>query len=112
MKIAIPTAEKKLCMHFGHCDEFAIFEVNKEEKKVTEITYLAAPPHQPGLLPKWMSEKDVNCIIAGGIGIKAQNLFKEFNIEVVSGATGSEPEQIVRNYLDGTLVTGQNTCSH
>lgn len=31
MKIAIPVAEGKLCMHFGHCEVFALFDVNEEK---------------------------------------------------------------------------------
>lgn len=65
MKFAIPLAEGKLTAHFGHCQEFAIIEVENNQIKNKEI--LIPPPHEPGVLPRWLHEKDANVIIAGGI---------------------------------------------
>ena len=53
MKIAIPLAEGKLTMHFGHCQSFALVDVDPQTKKIIRTEELAAPPHQPGLLPPW-----------------------------------------------------------
>jgi len=44
MKFAIPLAEGKLTAHFGHCQEFAIVNVEENEIKNTEI--LVPPPHE------------------------------------------------------------------
>ena len=68
MKIAIPLAEGKLAMHFGHCDRFALMDVDTSEKKLLKRVDVEAPPHQPGLLPPWLAERGANMIIAGGIG--------------------------------------------
>ncbi len=62
MKFAIPLAEGKLTAHFGHCQEFAIVNVEENEIKNTEI--LVPPPHEPGVLPKWLGELGANVIIA------------------------------------------------
>ena len=35
MKIALPLADGKLCMHFGHCEIFAIVEVDDIAKTIT-----------------------------------------------------------------------------
>jgi len=109
-RFAIPTAEKKLAMHFGHCREFAIIDV--ENDIVLEETYVTPPPHEPGLLPKWLGDQNVNIIIAGGMGQRAQDLFSKNNIEVAVGASSEAPTKLVRNYLDGTLQTGKNACDH
>lgn len=111
MKIAIPTAEKKLCMHFGHCDEFAILDVDSN-KKIVKTEYITPPPHEPGLLPKWLHERNVNVIIAGGMGQRAQGLFAENSIQVVTGAPVESPEELAVRFLNGTLETGANTCDH
>ena len=29
MKIAIPVADGKLCMHFGHCEKFALIDIDE-----------------------------------------------------------------------------------
>jgi predicted Fe-Mo cluster-binding NifX family protein len=110
MKFAIPLADGKLTAHFGHCKEFALIEVEKNIIKKKEI--LVPPPHEPGVLPKWLQEVGVNVIIAGGMGNKAQVLFQEKNITVVTGAPSLEPEELVNSYLNNTLTTGENLCDH
>lgn len=112
MRIAIPTAEGKLAMHFGHCEQFAIIDVNDETKKIIKTEHETPPPHEPGVLPKWLAGKGTNIIIAGGMGSRAQNLFAEQNIKVVIGAPVATPEKIVADYLGGALVSGVNTCDH
>lgn len=112
MKIAIPLVNGKLSMHFGHCESFALIDVDEESKQVTNEETLTPPPHEPGLLPRWLNEKGATVIIAGGMGQRAQNLFAEQNIDVVVGAPSSTPGEIVSAYLDGTLVSGPNTCDH
>ncbi len=112
MKIAIPCADKVLCAHFGHCEAFAILDVDMESGKMGEIEYVTPPPHEPGVLPKWLGEKQVNLIIAGGMGQRAQQLFGNQGIQVVVGAEAGSPENVVTSYMDGTLQTGSNLCDH
>lgn len=110
MKFAIPMAEGKLTAHFGHCQEFALIEVEEDEIKNKEV--LIPPPHEPGVLPRWLGELGANVIIAGGMGQRAISLFDENNIKVVTGAPTLEPESLVSSYLNGTLMTGSNVCDH
>lgn len=112
MKIAIPTADGRLCMHFGHCEAFAIVEVDPDTKTVTNEENVVPPPHEPGVLPRWLHEKGVAVIIAGGMGMRAQQLFTQFNIEVVVGAPAEAPRTIAESWLRGELVTGGNVCDH
>lgn len=112
MRIAIPLADGRLALHFGHCERFAIIEVDEEQKEVKNRSDIVAPPHQPGLLPPWLAERGANVIIAGGMGQRAQALFTQQGIKVVVGASADSPEKLVEQYLDGSLVTGDNLCDH
>ena len=112
MKIAIPIADGKLCMHFGHCDQFALLDIDEKAKKITNKQMLTPPPHEPGVLPRWLHEQGATVIIAGGMGSRAQNLFAESSIKVVVGAPAEVPEQLVAQFLAGTLVSGANVCDH
>ncbi len=112
MKIAIPIADGKLCMHFGHCEQFAIVAVDEAAKTINGTEFLTPPPHEPGVLPRWLHEQGANVIIAGGMGQRAQGLFDQNDIQVLVGAPADGPEDIVKSYLDGTLETGQNVCDH
>ena len=112
MRIAIPLSQGKMSLHFGHCEEFAIVDVDEHTKKISNITELQPPAHQPGVLPRWLSEQQADVIIAGGMGQRAQQLFAQNNIKVVVGASEQAPEQLVKAYLNDTLETGDNICDH
>ncbi len=110
MKFAIPLAEGKLTAHFGHCREFALVEVVNNEIKKTET--LVPPPHEPGVLPKWLHELGTDVIIAGGMGARALDLFAQNGIKVLTGAPSLPPEELVKQYLENSLQTGANVCDH
>ncbi len=112
MKIAIPLAAGRLSAHFGHCEEFAIIEVDAATKQVLETTKHTPPGHEPGALPRWLHEMGAEVIIAGGMGSRAQQLFAASGIAVVVGASAQEPAELVAAYLGGTLTTGGNLCDH
>ncbi len=110
MKIAIPVAQGKLAAHFGHSDQFALVQV--EGDHIKQSTLATPPPHEPGALPRWLHEQGAAVIIAGGMGRRAQGHFERQGIKVVVGAPSLSPQELVRSYLDGTLVTGENICDH
>ena len=112
MRIAIPLTEGKLSQHFGHCEQFAIVDVDSDSRSINNKELLTPPPHEPGVLPKWLSGIQVNKIIAGGMGQRAQQLFAQNKIKVVVGAPEEVPEKLVLGYLDDTLVAGENICDH
>lgn len=107
---AIPTASKKSCPHFGHCENFAIVEV--EDGKVIQTQYINPPAHQPGTYPRYLADQGVNTILAGGMGGMAQNLFRENGIEVHLGIGVEDPHVLVNQYLKDELTTGDNLCNH
>lgn len=110
MKFAIPLAEGKLTAHFGHCQEFALVDV--EDNTIKNKQTLVPPPHEPGVLPRWLHEQGTNVIIAGGMGARALDLFAQNGIKVLTGAPALTPEELVKQYLDSTLLTGANVCDH
>jgi len=112
MKIAIPLAAGRLSMHFGHCDQFALIEVDEATKTAKETNLLTPPPHEPGVLPRWLHEQGADIILAGGMGQRAQQLFAQNDIKVIVGAPAETPEALVAAYLDGSLQPGINACDH
>jgi len=110
MKYAVPVADGVLCSHFGHCEQFAILTV--EAGKMVLKEHVTPPPHEPGVLPEWLASMGVSVVIAGGMGSRAHELFRARNIEVITGAPQGSPEELVTQYLAGTMKTGQNVCDH
>jgi len=101
-----------LCAHFGHCEEFALIDVDEAKKEITKKEFVQAPEHQPGLLPPWLARQGVKCVIAGGIGMNAQNIFKNEGVNVIAGAPEDNPEKLVLDYINGNLAIGDNVCDH
>jgi Mrp family chromosome partitioning ATPase/predicted Fe-Mo cluster-binding NifX family protein len=112
MRIAIPVTDGKLSAHFGHCQQFAIIDVDPKTKKLTNTEMLTPPAHEPGILPKWLSGLCVDLVIAGGMGQRAQQLFTQHNIDVAVGAAGDNLLELAGQYLAGQLKCGNNICDH
>ncbi|MFZ2088635.1 MAG: NifB/NifX family molybdenum-iron cluster-binding protein, partial [Desulfobaccales bacterium] len=109
-KAAVPLAGGVLCNHFGHCEQFAVLSVL--DGKISDTELHVPPPHEPGVLPRWLGELEVNLIIAGGMGQRALSLFAEQGIKVVTGAPSLPADVLVQSYLAGSLSVGQNVCDH
>jgi predicted Fe-Mo cluster-binding NifX family protein len=112
MRIAIPLTEGKLSQHFGHCEQFAIIDVDSDSKNIKSQELVLPPAHEPGILPRWLAGLHVELVITGGMGQRAQQLFTQNQIEVVVGAPVDTPENIASAYLNKTLQSGENVCDH
>ena len=110
MKLAIPVENGLLCSHFGHAPQFAIVEI--EENNVKASSLKTPPPHEPGVLPRWLKELGVSHVICGGIGARAVELLNQAGIEVTAGVSPQDPAKVVEAFLSGGL-TGMSgpTCS-
>jgi ATP-binding protein involved in chromosome partitioning len=112
MKIAIPIVDNQLCLHFGHCAQFALVDVDEQNQTIKKTTLVDPPPHEPGVLPKWLHEQGATVILAGGMGSRAQQLFVQNGIQVVVGCQPAAPETLVGAFLAGDLQSGENACDH
>jgi predicted Fe-Mo cluster-binding NifX family protein len=112
MRYAIPVTGGRLAAHFGHCEAFAMFDVDDGTGKIVRRGLVPSPGHQPGFLPGWLAEQGVSAVIAGGMGPRAVGLFEENRVEVVLGAPEDVPERVIDAYLAGALATGENVCNH
>jgi predicted Fe-Mo cluster-binding NifX family protein len=112
MRYAMPMSNGMLSPHFGHCDQFALIDVDEVSKKITHKQFESSPEHQPGLLPKWLSERGVHVVIAGSMGSRARELFRQNRIRVVFNTLERDPEKALSDYLQGVLEVGTNICDH
>jgi len=108
LKIAISTDEGNFVSpHFGRCPYFTIIEI--EDKKILSKEIIKNPGHQTAFLPQFLSEIGVSCILAGGMGRRAQGLFAEKDIEIMIGITG-EIDEVVSKFVSGKLESGESSC--
>jgi predicted Fe-Mo cluster-binding NifX family protein len=109
MKVAISTDQGYVSAHFGRCLSYTIVEI--KEGQVINREEIPNPGHQPGFLPQYLSEKGVNCIIAGGMGPRAQALFAQKNIEPIIGVQGTVDE-VIERFINQELEVGDDLCGH
>ena len=109
MKIAVSTDNGSVSAHFGRCAFYTIYDIN--ESNILDKEELPNPGHEPGFLPQFLSEKGVQCIIAGGMGPRAQALFTQKNIETVIGIQG-DVDVVIKKYLNNELEAGTDLCDH
>lgn len=109
MKVAISTDQGYVSAHFGRCPSYTIVEI--KEGQVLSKEEIPNPGHQPGFLPQYLSEKGVNCIIAGGMGPRAQGLFAQKNIEAIIGVQGAVDE-VIEKFINQELEAGEDLCGH
>lgn len=109
MKIAIATEGTAVAQHFGRCPAYTI--VDAEDGKVINKEVIQNPGHEPGFLPKFLSEKGVDFILSGGMGPKAINLFHQNSVEPIVGVSG-DVETVIADFLSGELETGESNCDH
>jgi predicted Fe-Mo cluster-binding NifX family protein len=107
MRIAVASEGKEVSMHFGHCEGFWIFDV--EGKEIKNSSFLPNPGHRPGFLPEFLKNHGVDCVISGGMGMSAIELFNNYGIDVITGAEG-EVDKVVKKYLEGTLMASNSPC--
>ncbi|NMD18288.1 MAG: dinitrogenase iron-molybdenum cofactor, partial [Synergistaceae bacterium] len=93
MKIAIALEDGHVSLHFGHAPVFRVFET--DGNKILGHQDHPNPGHAPGVIPRWLSGMAVDVIIAGGMGPRAEELFKEAGVRPVIGARG-EAEEVAR----------------
>lgn len=108
--IAFPTSDRTTVDgHFGHTKEFAIVSVSGNE--VVGTLFVTPPPHEPGVLPRFLGQQGIDVIVTGGMGKMAVDLFNQQGIDVILGATGSIDENLIE-YLGGSLASSGSVCSH
>jgi len=112
MRYAVPVSGGIVSPHFGHCEHFALIDVDEDRREITGKQLISSPGHQPGLLPEWLAGQGVSLVIAGGMGSRAQSLFQQNGIGVIINVVESDPEKVVLDYIGGTLEVGDDVCDH
>ncbi|MBA2849271.1 P-loop NTPase [Thermosulfuriphilus ammonigenes] len=111
MRIAMPVDGPRLSEHFGQAPLFAFYNV--EGGRVVAKEVLKPPPHEPGAIPRWLSEQGATHVIASHIGARAVELLKEAGIQVLPGAPKENADQVVESFLKGEFKGDESAlCQH
>jgi predicted Fe-Mo cluster-binding NifX family protein len=105
MRVAISTDGDQVAPHFGRCEAYTLVDLSEGE-----VTNQERIPN-PGVLPAYLAEHGVHCIVAGGMGPRAKMLFDEKKIEAIVGVSCSVREAI-DGLVQGSLTGGASLCDH
>ena len=110
MKIAVTYENGQIFQHFGHTEQFKIYEVEDGRILSSKIADTNGSGH--GALAGFLQEHGVQVLICGGIGGGARNALAEAGIALYPGAAGDADSQVA-SFLAGALNYDPNTtCSH
>lgn len=109
MRIAVTYENGQVFQHFGHTEEFKIYEI--EDGKVISTEIIGSNGSGHSALAALLDERKIDVLICGGIGGGAQAALTERGIELCAGADGNA-DQAVEAYLRGELVNTGANCNH
>ena len=108
-RIAVTYENGDVFQHFGHTEEFKVYEVT--DGKIVNSEIISSNGNGHGALAGLLGENRIDVLICGGIGGGAQAALQERGIELCAGASG-DADKAVEAYLKGELVNSGVNCNH
>lgn len=110
MRIAVTYENGQIFQHFGHTEQFKIYDV--EDGQITREQIMDTNGSGHGALAGFLSGLRIDVLICGGIGGGAQIALADVGIKLYGGVSG-EADQAVKALIEGRLAYDPNTrCSH
>ena len=109
MKIAVTFENGQVFQHFGHTEQFKLYEVEGDTVVSSEIIDTNGSGHEA--LADFLALRGVGALICGGIGDGAQAALSASGIAICSGAQG-DADEAVGAYLRGELTSAGVNCDH
>ena len=110
MRIAVTYENGEIFQHFGHTEQFKVYDVENGKIVSSEVVDTNGSGH--GALAGVLSALHVDALICGGIGGGAQAALAAAGIQLYGGVSG-DADQAAEALAAGTLAYNPNVmCSH
>ena len=110
MRIAVTCADGVIFQHFGHTQQFKIYEVEGGNIVASQVIDTNGSGH--GALAGLLASTSIDVLICGGIGGGAQMALQQCGIQLYGGCSG-DADAAVLDYLAGNLRFNPNVqCNH
>ena len=110
MRIAVTYENGEIFQHFGHTEQFKVYDVENGKIVSSEVVDTNGSGH--GALTGVLSALHVDALICGGIGGGAQAALAAAGIQLYGGVSG-DADQAAEALAAGTLAYNPNVmCSH
>ena len=110
MRIAVTYENGNIFQHFGHTEQFKIYDIENNAVAKSEVKNTMGAGH--GALAGFLKDNDVDVLICGGIGGGAKQALSEAGIKLYGGVSGSA-DTAVDSLLNNSLSFNPDVmCSH
>ena len=110
MRIGVTYENGEIFQHFGHTEQFKLYDVENGEIKQTQVVDTNGQGH--GALSSFLTDAGVEVLICGGIGGGAQAALATAGIQLLGGVSGNADEA-VKKYISGQLNYNPDVhCTH
>ncbi len=112
MRIAVTYENGEVFQHFGHTEQFKVYDIDTENRTVVSSNILDTNGSGHGALAGFLQAIGVEALICGGIGGGARTALKQAGIELYGGVSGNA-DFAVNELLEGRLAFNPNVmCNH
>ena len=99
--VAIPyDSEARVDQRFGHADKFKLYTI--EDNTVTSTEIVEGLGHGHDARVAALKDRNVTCVICGGIGTPAADGLEQAGIELYTSING-DTDRVVEQWLKGAL---------
>lgn len=110
MRIAVTYENGEIFQHFGHSEQFKLYDV--EDRKIVKEQIVGTNGSGHGLLAGFLQTAKVDALICGGIGMGAQMALADAGIKLYAGVQGSADEA-AKALVEGKLEYDPDAhCDH
>jgi predicted Fe-Mo cluster-binding NifX family protein len=110
MRIAVTYENGEIFQHFGHTEQFKLYDV--EEGKIVNEQIVDTNGSGHGALAGFLKAVKADALICGGIGMGAQTALADAGIKLYAGVQGSA-DAAAKSLAEGTLEYDQDAkCDH
>lgn len=92
MKIAVTYENGQVFQHFGHCEQFKLYDVQDGQVVSSQVVSAIGSGH--GALAGFLQQHQVDTLICGGIGGGARTALAEAGIQLYPGVSGDADSKV------------------
>ena len=107
MKLAVTYENGQVFQHFGHTEQFKLYQIENGSVLRTQVVDAGGSGH--GALAGFLQARGVDTLICGGIGGGARQALEQAGIRLFGGVSG-DADQAVAGLLAGTLAYDPDVC--
>ena len=110
MKIAVTYENGSIFQHFGHTEQFKVYDI--ENGAVTAGAVMSTNGSGHGALAGILKKNGIDALICGGIGGGAKNALAAAGIQLYGGASGDADAAIAALLADKLRYDSNAECDH